>query len=171
MVVQWPNGKKDEIAVTVEAGRLTEKGISDLQIAVDDLNGKALRPPTSESHEHELGAAISDAAGKLPNGWQLEIIVARNAGWAKLYNAEGVRIDYFDYTNSGLGLAGAIRKCVRLAQSPSAPIHEPTLDELDPFHDLDELDPFHDQGNGTNHRVSRCSLDYCGFPAIPSKKS
>jgi hypothetical protein len=33
----------------------------------------------------------------------------------------------------------------------------------------DELDPFHDQGNATNHRVSQCSVDYCGEEAIPKK--
>ena len=30
----------------------------------------------------------------------------------------------------------------------------------------DELDPYHDQGNGTNHRVSQCSPEYCGEEPI-----
>ena len=34
----------------------------------------------------------------------------------------------------------------------------------------DELDPFHDQGNGTNHRVSQCSVDYCGEEPVPARK-
>ena len=54
-------------------------------------------------------------------------------------------------------LAEISRSLARIADK-IAPVHNPTIDEVNPWHD---------QGNGTNHRVSQCSPEYCGEQPIP----
>jgi hypothetical protein len=61
-----------------------------------------------------LGEALDAAAQHLPEGWQIHITVEQGAGWAKLYNAEGTRVDDFD--NTDLDLRGSILRGIRLAQ-------------------------------------------------------
>ena len=66
-----------------------------------------------------LGESLNEAARDLPEGWQIHVTVEQGAGWARLYNPEGVRVDDFDSTD--LGLWQSIHRGVRLAQKA---VHE-----------------------------------------------
>ena len=66
------------------------------------------------TEEEALGSAIQAAARDLPEGWQIHVTVERGAGWARLYNSEGIRVDDFDSTD--LGLWESIRRGIKLAQ-------------------------------------------------------
>lgn len=54
-------------------------------------------------------------------------------------------------------LSEIARALHRIADN-TAPIIKPTIDDDNPWHD---------QGNGTNHRISQCSLKYCGQEPTP----
>ncbi len=62
----------------------------------------------------DLGGALEDAARSLPDGWQIHVTVERGAGWARLYNPEGIRVDDFDSTD--LDLCESIRRGIELAR-------------------------------------------------------
>ena len=65
--------------------------------------------------EQALGRVIQFAARDLPEGWQIHVTVERGAGWARLYNPEGIRVDDFDSTD--LGLMESIQRGIELASS------------------------------------------------------
>jgi len=60
-----------------------------------------------------IGAAINHAASTLPDGWQIHVTIEQGAGWAGLYNSEGIRVDDFD--DGDLDLQEAIQRGVELA--------------------------------------------------------
>lgn len=60
-----------------------------------------------------IGAALNDAARDLPEGWQIHVTIERHAGWARLYNSEGIRVDDFD--DGDLDLPESIRRGIEIA--------------------------------------------------------
>jgi hypothetical protein len=85
------------------------------------------------TREEILGNALNDAARELPIGWQISVTVENGSGWARLYNADGVRVDDFDSTDLNLG--ECVRRGIKLAVwadhkcKPSC--HNPCLLEVD----------------------------------------
>jgi len=75
------------------------------------INGNAIQ-------DEALGAAIQGAARDLPEGWQIQITIEKGAGWARLYNSEGIRVDDFDSTDLGLqeSIVRGIGMAVRAAE-------------------------------------------------------
>jgi hypothetical protein len=67
----------------------------------------------SATTDEALGASLQYAAKELPEGWQIHVTIERGSGWARLYNAEGVRADDFD--SGDLNLHESIRHGVELA--------------------------------------------------------
>jgi hypothetical protein len=60
-----------------------------------------------------LGLVINKAARDLPDGWQIHITIERGAGWAELYNPEGIRVD--DFADGGLDLHESILHGIELS--------------------------------------------------------
>lgn len=71
----------------------------------------------------QLGAALQEAARDLPAGWQIHVTIEHGAGWARLYDPDGIRVDDFD--DGDLDLHESIRRGIHLARNPKEPPDPP----------------------------------------------